>query len=721
MLTALAILTFAQLSPGPLDAFRANYASIKVDLEYVYRKGGVDAATVADGRLWRERPLNFVGDPRLAVVGRWSCDGEVEWYYFSSPEEVLEAGRKQPKVLGAMVPYVPEHEGIYDGVTLAGHLLHDDVTMDRGQVIQVWNNRSPGFLSMGKGPFFWWISYPFPQILEVHFPGATPTRRKAERDGHPTEVEIYHRTIKGGWHQIEVSYDPAIGYLPRYARMVVFSGDKTGLVKTAYEGLVKETYLVEARPCAAGGVVPTEWYDTSYEIDGFQRRYPGYNDDTLLAPSGGAALGHFKVTSFRDRAAPVTLTHLEEIRWIASAGGRVPLPPGTSALTLPDVKKALGTRLTNPKPAALPKLNVDEAEMRQYSRPPARRWSPYLYGALGGVILLVSLFVWRRRRSLSALLGLLGMAGCGMGEQPAAKLTAAFTQPRLLYNLNDPAIPLTLVVKNEGNQALRIFKAEGGCACRQVDQSRFPTLLKPSGELPLTVSISPGRASLPQSFNFAFETNWGSLVVPVYLHALPRHQLSPETPSCNALNEGDEWTFEIVHRSIREASEPQIATELRALEPRFAIEKTGVHSGQVGMAPEFVYEDTTYRITLVDHNLGLHKSELVLQDLAENQPLLVAPTVWQRVAYLSSVPDRVPLGAHPVRVFLRCPDESVELTRVLSAPEGVKAVVSSPREVTVRLDENAPGIIDSLVEVGTTAEGWPPLRIPVVRYAPPSG
>jgi hypothetical protein len=76
------------------------------------------------------------------------------------------------------------------------------------------------------------------------------------------------------------------------------------------------------------------------------------------------------------------------------------------------------------------------------------------------------------------------------------------------------------------------------------------------------------------------------------------------------------------------------------------------------------------------------------------------------------------LGLRPARVFLRCPDESVELTGVVSAPEGIKAVVSSTRELTVMLDDDAPGIIDGVVEVATTAEGRGPLRIPIVRYAP---
>ncbi len=71
-----------------------------------------------------------------------------------------------------------------------------------------------------------------------------------------------------------------------------------------------------------------------------------------------------------------------------------------------------------------------------------------------------------------------------------------------------------------------------------------------------------------------------------------------------------------------------------------------------------------------------------------------------------------------IRTFLRCPDDGVELTKILSVPAGIKAVVSSTRQVTVSLADNAPGVIDGVIEIGTTAEGRPPLRLPVVRYAP---
>jgi hypothetical protein len=82
------------------------------------------------------------------------------------------------------------------------------------------------------------------------------------------------------------------------------------------------------------------------------------------------------------------------------------------------------------------------------------------------------------------------------------------------------------------------------------------------------------------------------------------------------------------------------------------------------------------------------------------------------------VPDRITLTSQPVRVFLRCPDESVELTGVVSSPRGVRAELDSLRSIRVTMTENAPDTLQDFVEVGTTSVGSQALRIPVVRYKP---
>jgi hypothetical protein len=142
----------------------------------------------------------------------------------------------------------------------------------------------------------------------------------------------------------------------------------------------------------------------------------------------------------------------------------------------------------------------------------------------------------------------------------------------------------------------------------------------------------------------------------------------------------------------------------------------GTKTGRVANAPHFTYADATYKVDLLERKLGLNR-RVILADLGGSRRQEI-PVVWNRLNYLSSAPDRVTLGGSPVRVFLRCPDQSVELLKVLSAPAGIKAVVSSERELTVSLDPDAPGVIDGMIEVATSAQGQDPLRIPVVRYAP---
>jgi hypothetical protein len=86
--------------------------------------------------------------------------------------------------------------------------------------------------------------------------------------------------------------------------------------------------------------------------------------------------------------------------------------------------------------------------------------------------------------------------------------------------------------------------------------------------------------------------------------------------------------------------------------------------------------------------------------------------------FIHSTPDRVILGDRPVRVFLRCPDEQVELEQVTGSTTGVEAVIVSPREIRVRLLPDAPAIIDGTIEVKTNLPNDDPLRIRVVRYKP---
>ena len=77
MTTLLMLVLFQQVPAGPLDAFRANFASIKADVDYTFEFGTADSSTMEGGAMaGRGHSGSLRGRP--AVHGRWSYDGRVE-------------------------------------------------------------------------------------------------------------------------------------------------------------------------------------------------------------------------------------------------------------------------------------------------------------------------------------------------------------------------------------------------------------------------------------------------------------------------------------------------------------------------------------------------------------------------------------------------------------------------------------------------------------------
>ncbi len=195
---------------------------------------------------------------------------------------------------------------------------------------------------------------------------------------------------------------------------------------------------------------------------------------------------------------------------------------------------------------------------------------------------------------------------------------------------------------------------------------------------------------------------------------MARHRLEPESLGHLSIGEQERWEFEVVDHHIFEDAAPQ--PPARLVPPSdFLVEEVDRREGRVHGTPGYSYRDTTYKLTLTKLEMGLHSAVARLLG-PKLEPLTEARLSWRRVPDLSPVPDRVSLPRGPTRVFLRCPDEEVELTRVISTPNGVKAVVSSPRQLTLSPDAAYNGVIDGIVEVETTAAGRPALRVPVVRY-----
>ena len=724
MLILLSMIATLQVKAGPLDAFQANHAAIHAAVDFEQRFGTVDRDLVTRRKLWDGDELSFAEDPGKGVAGRWECDGTAEHIFRRLTDEA--AKLVEPTRPGQIVPLTQPFEHLDDGEVVAYHFI------EKGAQIIVTVREDSGLVRAGPFNYF---GEAFVTYLNRVYPGIEPKRKHGTRGGYACELAIYRQESPEGLiHSIEIAYDPSVGYLPRFIREVgrlpknrgvragpldvgSLSLEKTSPPTNGSDFTVTETCLVEARLCQAGGFVPMQWRQVGFQVDNFDSRYPDYSDETVLTPSSSVVgLTCFKASHFKDLTGPVRLDQLEGVRVISGIGGTVPIPPGTLSLTLDQAKSLLGRKLTQRSAVILP--NIDEAELHEFDRSPTdHRWT-YSATMLAVVTGLLVTLVVRKRRAAALLIALLALTGCGSKATRVVKLNGAFLETRFVYDASRPTVPLTMVLRNEGTVPLRVLTASGGCACRKVDQAGLPAVLDPGRNLRLGVSMSKQGEIPGRSLGFQIDTDQGTLDVPIAIDAMPDHQFSPSTATLNNLLENDEEQFELTHRHVFAEGKPT-ATVLEST-PGLSINRIAQREGRVAEFPGFEYRDTTYVVKVEERGLGLHRGAVSLL-ASDRKQLLEVPIVWKRIEFLTTVPDRVSLAERPLRVFLRCPDLEVELRRVESAPDGVKAVISSPRELTVQLAEGAPGVIEGVVTVSTTSKGRPPLKIPVVRYTSSAG
>jgi len=699
MLIALALATLTQPKAGPLDAYRVNWAAIKAaedfDCRFWYN---IDPRGVRHVLAFEPGP-GPAPEPGYIAHGRWEFDGSCERYLIR-----LTGGTmfRPDATTGPLVPV----EGLGDDETFAFHYLQDNPA---SLMVSSPPNQFPLPL---VGPLTWNSFYRIDRDLQANYAGKAKSARPGLRGGRPTEDEVYERTQADSIIRREIAYDPGLGYLPRFCRSIAYDTDRGRSPAS-----VIECYVLDAKPCRAGGFVPTEWYLISYHVDNFATKYPDYNETTAIEPPPNCTIIQYRATSFEEKTDQAKLMEMACINMILAPGGPIGFQGGSSPLSMSDLKAKVGRRAQPTNKPILP--NIDQAELNEFRQPkPTTDWRPFL---LGGLALAIGATLLIRRRAVRAalvLLALLPMVGCGT-QKAVPRLTAAFTRDRLLYDPSKPALSMDLMIHNAGNQTLRILKVDAGCSCRHVDPTQLPATLRPGEGLKLAVGMSGGRTFAPETYVFTFTTDQGQFTAPVALLSLPRHQLSPDTVTLNGLYESgkdQEPRFTMVHREVFEPGKPDAGVALVVPEG-FVREDLGVHEGRVASAPEFAYRDSEYRLTLRDKALGLHRAEVVARD-ATGRKLVEAPVVWQRLPFLSSVPDRVALSERPSRVFLRCPDEAVELGRILSTPPGIKAELDSPRSIRVALTDEAPATLQDFVEVETTAVGARPLRIPIARYSP---
>lgn len=148
--------------------------------------------------------------------------------------------------------------------------------------------------------------------------------------------------------------------------------------------------------------MPTEWYTTRFNADDLDLRTPPYDDSFVFAPSERISLGHFKAASFADRSEPVALTDPAGFKVIYSYSNTFLLKPGTTRLTLDDVKARLGPWLNEPTHPRLPDPGTRPPQGPDPDADPLHL-RPVLPWPVGvGVILVGTISLIFRRRSPKA-------------------------------------------------------------------------------------------------------------------------------------------------------------------------------------------------------------------------------------------------------------------------------------------------------------------------------
>ena len=312
---SMSLFLLGQVEPGPLDGFQANYMAIKVDLDYEFW-GGEHIGPQQFARA-KSQGVQALGEAaQLLDVGSWGCDGSTEYFLSRLPDKLLKAEREKPPERRTYATIMTE--AIYDG---SFFVCHHDEFYDELRRSPIGVATDDDHISIRYSPFLWFLDYSFPKCLEIYAPGARPQRRTAVRDGRLLVVEVYDgRDARSNVpHRVEVWYDPSIGCLPRFARSFATGKEVT---------TISEMNLIEARSCAAGGFVSTQWTRTVFVVKDLAKRYPQYDIDTVLEPSDAdGGINFFKATNLRDRSKPVALVKLDGVNRFDYRGRQIQLDP----------------------------------------------------------------------------------------------------------------------------------------------------------------------------------------------------------------------------------------------------------------------------------------------------------------------------------------------------------------------------------------------------------
>ena len=196
-------------------------------------------------RLWDGQAPDYVKhhteDSDLTILGHWACDGNAEYYRLgfsrgyprpceqgSSQEgggEGLLQGVVHPKgggPLGRRVPHRAPGPCPLQASQGQSRLEHRQRQYHRRLDRAAIPRRGEGATPLGG---------PFPHILKLYGSGRTLTPPGDEvGKPDPRSRPIVRDLSSEGRQRIEVSYDPAIGYLPRFVRtLLLFLAEGSGV------------------------------------------------------------------------------------------------------------------------------------------------------------------------------------------------------------------------------------------------------------------------------------------------------------------------------------------------------------------------------------------------------------------------------------------------------------------------------------------------------------
>lgn len=675
----------------PLDGFRTNCEALAVHCKFTYTRQLTDdtqfRAVLKNPNISRDLQKE---QTLLTVSGRWERVGHEEHTILDqySPKE-------KPKVQ-------MRYELLRDSTTCAYHFLGHMAL----EVRPVGAPPIPVF-----GPFDWFQSTTFANYVQSEFSDAQFSHQRIELEGRPLHLTTFRKTTDVSDRTLEILYDPAWNYVPRRIRSFSIGNKQT------VAGVI-ETHILDTKPCTRGGMVPIEWIEGRFSVNDFDATYPSFTATTELKPSSRVVMGHFLASDVEDFQGEVALQETEYLQIAATAGGHAPFSKSSKMrpITVSTIKTMLGRKLTSPAPPAIP-LSLDHEEMNRFKK--TTGWRFNLYIAIPLLAALGFFAFWMVRSKLSrmaALIGLMILSGCSQSQKASSpQLSAKFEKMPVVVRAASPSVELPLHLYNNGNTDVEISKIDGGCTCRKFAGVQFPFKLSAGENVTLAAKLTGSKNFKPTMLNLALHTPNGVLSVPAEMNIMQDHVISPSVLTFSSI-EGEQSVLEgeILHRAIFRAGYSVEKTSLR-IPNHLEIIKTETESGPITADQSLMYSDTKYLVKLKDRRIGIFKDRITLQD-SQGAAAVEVPVAWQRAPFLSSIPERVVLLTRPARVFLRCPDEAVELKRIVSCPAGMRAVIASPREISVSIINDQKRASDeSMIVVETTHDKHGLLKIPVVH------